>query len=234
VTDVFEEVEENLRLEQYSNFIRKYGLWLAIGLVLLLGGVFGWTQYQAWKEREAGVYAQKLDEGEQLLSKQDYAGAEKYFTEMAKSGPANYRATAMTLAGAALMYQGDLKAAQARMEEAAKTATDPVIRDAAALKGAYLAADNEDYAALKPKLQPLIDGGGPFAYEARELLGAEAREAGDLAEARTQFDFLSLALDAPEGVRNRARAALAVMGPPEETKTPAAPAPAPAKSGETK
>ena len=234
MTDVFEEVEESLRHDQYSKFFRSYGVWLGVGLFVLLAGVFGWIKYQAWQEREAGIYAQKLDEGEKMLAKQDYAGAAKYFDEMAKAGPANYRATAMTLAGAALMYQGDLKEAQARMEEAAKTANDSVIRDAATLKAAYLAADGEDYATLKPKLKTLVDAGGPFAYEARELLGAEAREAGDLTEARAQFDFLSLALDAPDGVRNRARAALAVMGPPDETAAPAEPATAPAKPGETK
>lgn len=231
MSDVFDEVEEGLRTDSYTSFFKKYGLWLGVGLFLILAGVFGWTQYQNWKVEEAGRYAEKLDAGEKMLAARDYVGAEKYFTDMAKSGPANYKATALTLSASALIFQGDMKTARERLDQAASTANDPIIRGAAKLKAAYLAADLEDYKTLKPRLKELVDGGGPFVYEARELLGAKAREGGDLTEARTQYEFLSTALDAPPGVRNRARAALAVIGPAEESAKPAA---ASAKPGEAK
>jgi hypothetical protein len=243
VSDVFEEVEENLRRDQYVDFFRRYGVWLGAGLVALLAAVGAWSGYQSYQAREAASYADKLDQGEKLLQAGDFAAADRFFTDMSKSAPRAYKTAALTFAAAALIEQGDIKTAMARLDEAAGSERTPILRDNAKLKAAYLAADIEDYKTLKPRLTALVDAGGPLVYQARELLGSEAYEAGDLAEAREQFNFLSLALDAPEGVRNRARSALAVLGPepaappaaaPPAAAPPAAAPPASKKPGESK
>jgi hypothetical protein len=114
---------------------------------------------------------------------------------------------------AALVEQGDLQAALAGFDAAAAGARDPIVRDMARLRAAYLAADTQDFEAVQARLQPLIEAGGPISYSARELLGVEAWEAGRFDLARQTFQSLSDAFQTPETVRQRAQLALAVLGP---------------------
>jgi hypothetical protein len=221
VSDAFEEVEEDLRRERYSNFFKKYGLWLLGGLVLILAAVGGYEWYQSHSLKNAGVYADKLSEGQKLLESREFAAADTFLSDVAKSAPPAYKSAALTLAATAKLEQNDLQGALTKLDAAADAARDPLLKDAARLKAAYVAADLQDFKAIEPRLEKMIKDAGPFSFQARELLGAEAFEAGELAKAREQFTFLASALDSPEGVRQRARGALAVIGPEDK----AAPAP---------
>jgi hypothetical protein len=107
------------------------------------------------------------------------------------------------------------------------------MRDTARLRAAYIVAETQDFAALQPRLQPLIESDSRLSYLARELLGIEAWEAGNLDLARETLQNLTLAFDAPEAVQQRAQVALAVIGPAPETSADGANAPAPSE-GETK
>ena len=156
----------------------------------------------------------------------DLAGADRFYAKMAETAPGIYKAAALQLESEALYGQGDAKGALAKLDAAAAATHDKFLADAARLKAAYIAADLQDYKTVKPRLDALIKDSGPLSYEAREVLGAKAYEAGDLAQAREQFNFLSLALEAPEGVRRRAQSALSVIGSGE--------AQAPAKPGVAK
>jgi hypothetical protein len=83
----------------------------------------------------------------------------------------------------------------------------------ARLRAAYLAAETQDFPALRARVQPIIEAGGPISYLARELLGVEAWEAGQFELARQTFQSLSDAFQTPDSVRQRAQLALAVLGP---------------------
>jgi hypothetical protein len=222
VSDVFEEVEENLRHEQYAGWFQRYGLWAGLALVVLLAGVGGWQGYRAWSANQAALYSQKIEDGKKLFETRDFAGADRYYGDLAKSAPGIYKTMALQLDSEALYQQGDAKGALARLDKAAGSAPSKLVRDSVKLKAAYIASDLQDYKTLAPRLNALIEGGGPLSYLAREALGAKAYEAGDMAHAREQYNFLSLALEAPEGVRQRARSALALMGPEAGAKPGAA------------
>ena len=58
---------------------------------------------------------------------------------------------------------------------------------------------------MRARLQPLIESDSRVSFLAKELLAIEAWEAGDLDLARTTIENLSLALNAPEAVRQRAQ-----------------------------
>lgn len=229
MSDVFEEVEENLRRDQYLRFFREYAVLGAILLVIVLAGVGGWQWYQKYRADQAATYAEKLDDGQKYFQTHDMLGAERYFTDMAKDAPGAYKSAALAMVAEALYDQGDLKGALAKLDEAAKAAPDKFMQNTAKLKAAYVAADLQDYKTVQPRLNELVASGGPLSYEAREVLAAKAFEAGDLATAREQYNFLSLALEAPTGVRQRAQNALALVG----TTPPASP-PAAAKPGASK
>ncbi len=134
---------------------------------------------------------------------------------------------------AVLETQGDLEGAVSEFDAAAAATNDAIIRESAQLRAAYIVADTQDFEALQRRLQPLTESRSRLSYLARELLGIEAWEAGQTDVARDMLQSLTLALDAPDAVRQRAQMALEVLGPAPETPADGAPAPAPSE-GESK
>lgn len=233
MTDIFEEVEERLREDKLQTFWRRYGAWVigaGVGVVALAGGVQVWNAWTENEQRSAGerfaAIQQKADD--------DPAASAAALTDFMKGAPGGYKALAEMERAAALQAQGDLAGALATFDNAAKLADQPVVRESAQLRAAYIAAETENFAAIEARLKPIVDARGPFSYLARELLGVEAYEAGQTERARQEFSYLEAALEAPSGVRTRAQSFLALLGPPPAAAAPAsAPAPA-AQSGEKK
>lgn len=232
MTDVFEEVEETIRRERIATTLRKYGPAFAVVFGLIVLGILGYEGYKSWRTQQNGTFATELSKGQDLVQNRDVDAALKAFQDVAAKGPAGYKALAKMEEAGVLVAKNDLKGAVAAFEAAAGQTKDPVLRDTARLRAAYIAADLEPLPALEARVKPLIDESSPYAFLARELIGLKAMEAGDTAKAREHFEFLTLALEAPEGVRQRAQSALALLGPkPAPAVTPATPpaAAAPAK-----
>lgn len=237
MSDVFEEVEEGLRQDQVSTFLKKYGRYLIAGAVLILASIGGYQAYQSWRSNQAISYADKMAEAQKALAASKFDEAQKQYAEIAANAPAGYKAMAYMQLGAAHTGLNDMKAALADYDRAAAAAPDKTFAELARLKAAYVAADIEDFKQLDARLKPLVDAGGPLGLMARELLGVQAFANGDMVRAREEFTFLSVALDASEGVRQRAQISLAALGPKPAAAAPAsappASAPAPANGAKT-
>ena len=232
MSDIFEEVEEKLREDKLQVWWDKYGMvaiGAAVGLVLFVGA---YGAFNAWRASANAATGERFAVIQQQIQS-DPAAAQAALTTFEKSASGGYRALAEMERAGALQAQGDLRGAIAAFDNAAKLANEPVVKQSAQLRAAYLAADVESFTDLEGRLQPLIDTRGPFSYLARELLGVKAYEAGQPERARTEFTYLETALGAPDGVRQRASSFLSVLGPAPEPSAPAA-APAPAKTGEKK
>lgn len=229
MTDLFEEVEENLRRDQLQTLWKKYGGLAIAGVAALVLGVGGFTLYRQWHDSASKDAAEDFSELQQLAATDPAAAAPK-LEAFAKSAHGGYKSLAEMERAAALQSQGDLPGAVKAFEQAASLTNEQVVKQSAILRAAYIAAETENLAAIEARVKPLIDGGGAFGYLARELIGVEAYEAGQLDRARTEFNYLNTAFDAPQGVRQRAQSFLQVIGPAPETtapSSPAAPPPAP-------
>ncbi len=236
MSDVFEEVEEGLRQDQFAIFLKKYGVLVAAGLIAILLGIGGYQGFAAWQANQSRDFAGKLDQAQTQIAAHKDADAEKALKDVIARAPAGYKTAALLQLGAVKLDQGDEAAALKAYEDAAKASPTQQFRDIANLKAAYVAADVEDFAKLDARVKPLIDKGGPFSFQARELLAMQSYANGDIARAREELQFLTLALDAPEGVRQRAEGLLSALGPdPAESAEPASAPKAPTeKTGEKK
>lgn len=229
-TDSFvNEVDESLRQDRALAMAKRYGPYL-IGLflifLLVIGGWQWWQGEQAKRER---AQADALVAALQMVEAGNVDGAKAELERLSGAGPRAYRAMARMHHAAILQEQGDLEAALAAFEQAAEVANNPIMRDTARLRAAYIAAETEDFAALQTRLQPLIESESRLSFLARELLAVEAWQAGQNDIARSTLENLTLAFDAPETVRQRAQLALSVIGPAPAAPADGATAPAPSE-----
>ncbi|MET0546538.1 MAG: tetratricopeptide repeat protein [Caulobacterales bacterium] len=214
-------VEEELRHDQLRAFWKnwQFVVYAMIAAVVLgVGGREAWIWYsKTQSEKASDTYTEAL----QALDKGELDVAQTKFDDLIKTAPSGYKAAAMQARAELSLRKGDSASAQKLLEEAAATGPDKDMRSAAAIKAAYVAMDKEDLAKLTTRLQPVIDRKGPFAAMAQEVLAAKAFDEGKLDEARSKYQSLLLALDAPEGVKQRAQVAMALL-PPSQAKPAAA------------
>jgi hypothetical protein len=86
-----------------------------------------------------------------------------------------------------------------------------MIGDAARLKSAFALLDTAPEKDVEARLTPLLQDGRPYRVEAREALAFAKLTGGNLAGARGDFVIISGMLDAPEGARARAKAAIGLI-----------------------
>lgn len=234
-TDSFvQEVDEKLREDRILSGLRRYGPWIAGAVVAFLVALFGWQLWSEHQVRRSQDHADEYVAAQELARAGNLEAAKTEFQRLSGEGPRAYRVMARMEHAAILETQGDLEAALAQFDAAAGEARDPLMRETAQLRAAYIAADTQDFAALQTRLRPLTESESRISYLAKELLAIEAWEAGDLDLARDTLEPLSLAFDAPDDVRQRAQVALSVIGPaPATSADGATEAPAPSE-GETK
>jgi hypothetical protein len=228
------EVDEGLRRDQLTQLARRYGPWILGAIALFLIAMLGWQAWRAQQVQSARQHSEAFAAAQELAREGNFAEAKAEFERLSGSGPRNYRVMSRMEHAAILTVEGDLEAALAEFDAAAEAANDPVMRETAQLRAAYIAAETQDFEALQRRLQPLIESDTRLSYLARELLAIEAWEAGQNDLARDTLENLTLAFEAPEGVRQRAQVALSVIGPaPAASADGATNAPAPSE-GESK
>lgn len=225
-----QEVDEGLRRDQLTALARRYGPYILGAIAVFLVAVAGWQFWRAQQVAAARQQSEAFAAAQELAREGDFDGAKAEFARLSETGPRTYRVMSRMEHAAILTVEGDLEAALAEFDRAAEAAGDPVMRQTAQLRAAYIAAETQDFEAVQQRLQPLIDSDTRLSYLARELLAIEAWEAGQHDIARDTLENLSLAFEAPDGVRQRAQVALSVIGPaPATSADGATTAPAPSE-----
>lgn len=230
----FKEVDEGLQQDRYMAMAKRWGPWAGALFLIVIVAVFATQLWEGHEQQQSETAASTFAAAQEQAANGDVTAAATRFAAMSNQGPEVYRVMAMMEHAAMLQGQGDMQGALAGFDAAAAAAKDPLMRDTARLRAAYIVADTQDFQAVQARLQPLIQGGGQISYLAKELLGVEAWEAGQTELARSTLQSLQLAFEAPESVRQRAQLELGVLGP---APSPAAHPPAaiaPPPHGETK
>jgi len=211
LTDVFEEVEEQLRADRYRAAILKALPWVAglLAAALLVAlGVWGYQSYRTQSDNKASVqYAEALE----AFGRGDADKAFSLWGEVAKSPSKAYKSLALMHQGGVRLAAGKTNEAVKLFDQAAEAAPNPVLGDASGLKSALALLDTAPYKSVEARLTPLMQDGRPYRLQAREALAFAKLMAGDMAGAREEFVVVSLLPDAGQGARERAKAAMALI-----------------------
>ena len=211
MTDVFEQVEEEIRSERLKRLARQWlpvvGGILALALIAALSW-WGWQSWQTSKAHDASVAYQR---GLEALQTGDQAGAESAFTEAADTGNGAYKALALQQRAGIAVNANRIPDAIALFDQAADASGDPILADPARFKAALLVMDTGTLEEIETRLEPLTEEGRPMRPFAQEALGLARLQHGKPTEARELFTLLTLGQDVPEAVRQRAQAAIGLI-----------------------
>ena len=211
MTDLFEEVEEQLRSDRYKQLARKVLPWMLGAAAVALIATLGYWGYDTYRTQQIGKASEQYAAAMDAYAGGDRDKARKIWTDVSDSQAAAYKT--MSLMHLAAYQLDERKPAEAvkLLDQAAEAAPDPVLGDAARLKSAFALLDTAPLKELEGRLKPLMEEGRPYRVQAREALAFAKLNAGDLAGARGDFVLISQSLDAPEGAQARAQAAIGLI-----------------------
>jgi hypothetical protein len=204
VSDIFQEVDEEVRREQLKKLWQRYGNYIVAACVLIVAGVAAWRGYDWWETKKAAESGAAFEQAVTLAEAGKAQDAEAAFTKLANDGTAGYRVLSRLREAAELAHTDPKAAIKAYEDLAADQAAGRVIQDMAALRIGFLQVDTSSYADLRARLEPLTAADRPFRYSARELLALSAWKNGDAAAARQWADMIITDPQTPPGARSRA------------------------------
>ncbi|OYD85405.1 tetratricopeptide repeat protein [Azospirillum brasilense] len=204
MSDIFREVDEDLRRDRMERVFKRYGgimLAAALAVVAATGGTVAWRNWQqSQKQSETTALAAALSQAAQGPDK----GVEALAAFAGKADP-GMAALAQLNAAALLAREGKTAEAVAVYDKLSGNAgAGAVYRELAVLLSVMHQLGSGDPAQLQARLQPLTADANPWRFSAREMSAVLAARAGDKDRARTLFQQLADDSQAPAGVRSRA------------------------------
>jgi len=209
--DLFREVDEEVRQEQYLRLWKQYGVYIAgavLAIILITVGVV------VWLDRQEG---QRDADGEVLLdaiaaSQERPDEALDLLADLAAEGSKGYRLLARLREGALLAERGDTRSAVAIYDTlAADSGQDQIYRDLAKVLAVSHGMSVMDRGEVEDRLAPVLGDDNPWRYSAHELVATAMMASGDTAAAREAYQVLVDDVNAPSGVRARSAEMLAIL-----------------------
>ena len=220
MVDFINEVEEELRKDDYNVLLKKYGPLIAGVIALIIAG----TAFLEWRksadDRAARATSASFTTALDTAKDGDNAGAVSQLVELSNVAPEGYAGLSLMQAAALKFETGERAEAVRLFDEAAQKFTRPRHVQLAQLKAAYILAGNGSYEDVQSRLGPLIAKDAPYEFLARELLGFAAQQSGDNDGAIEQFGYLDTIPGVPPTIKERASQSLSLIRAEAALKAP--------------
>lgn len=205
MSDIFDEVAEDLRRERAARLWKRYAPYVivaALAIILGVAGYRGWEWYSAKRAAESGDrFAAALA----LAEEGKHTEAEGALQSMVGDAPSGYATLARFRAATEAARQDVAKGVAAFDAIGADGSLDATLRDLAKLRAGLLEFGRGDFAAMKQRLEPLAQPGAAWRHQAREALAFAALNANDAVEALRWADVALADAEIPQGIRERVR-----------------------------
>jgi hypothetical protein len=213
VTELFSEIDDELRREQVQKIWSRYSALIIAAVILVIAAVGGWRGYQYLQSQKAAEASSTFEAAAALADQNKHAEAEAAFTKLAETAPLAYRDLAR-LRAAAEAAKHDTNAA-VKLYDAIATDSkfSSAERDLARVRAAGLLVDSETYKNMLQRLEPATAPEAIFRHTARELLALSAWRNDDTAAARKWLEMISEDGQTPSSLRNRAEALQSLLPP---------------------
>jgi hypothetical protein len=211
VSELFDEVDEEVRREQFKKLWDKYSIYFIGLMVLIVAAAAGWQGYKYLEAKKAAEAGATFEKAVELSEQGKHAEAETAFADLAAKAPPGYR-TLSRLRAAAEAAARDPKAAAKMYDEiAADRSVGGEWQDLAKIRAAGLLLDSASYADMQQRLESSATPKSTFRHSAREMLALSAWRNGDTTAARKWLDAIADDGETPPGLRSRAEALQALL-----------------------
>ena len=205
MSDIFQEIDEELRRENLAKLWQRYGKYviaLAVVVVLATAAAAGWREYRSRQQQAEGArYTLALDLARQGKDKD----AAEVFGELTRHGGAGRALLARFEAASLEVKSGDVNDAIAQYHAlATDPSIDPLYRNLATLLWAQYQLKDGDPKGVIEALAPLTGLENPWHPSALELTALAQLKAGKKEEALAIYQRLAGDPGAPRGLRARA------------------------------
>lgn len=226
MSDIFREVEEDVRRERFAKLWKAYGNYAIAALVLLFAGIAGWQVWQRHDQQEREKVSDAFVAAQRISNPQTAAGA---FVDLTRTAPKGYATVARLAEAGAMLVSGQRGEAIDLYKQIAKDDSGP-IGSVARLRAAWALAETASRTDLADLLKPLDQPGNAWRANAREVLAYADYRAMDTKSAMTKYSELALDAEASDALRARAKAMATFLkngGAIAYGSVPADPAPLP-------
>ncbi len=216
------EVEENLRRDRARDFFSKYGVLVAIAVVLFLAAIAGWLY---WQDRQRQKTAEQSEQLSQIFT--DIGGGQtqnvpQRLDALANEGNDVVRASALFSRASLALQQGQRDVAIAKYREAQTDGDLPdSYRDIALVRLTALQFDTIKPEEVISRLEPLTKPGNPWFGSAGELTAMAYIKQGKRSDAGRLFAAVAADQQVPETLRARAVQIAGTLGVDASASMPA-------------
>ena len=204
MTDIFQEVDEEVRREQLKKLWERYGSYLIAACIAIVIGIGAWRGYEWWQAKQAAQSGAAFEQAVTLAETGKHQEAAAAFAKLSADGTSGYRVLAR-LREAAELATTDRKAAVGAYDAiTTDNRVGQVIQDLASVRAGLLLVDSASYAEILRRLEPAAGADRAFRHSAREILALSAWKAGDMSAARRWTETIMGDPQTPPGQRSRA------------------------------
>lgn len=211
MSDIFSEVDEEVRRERLQQLWDKYSIYIIALAVLIVAGIGGWRGYEYWVSQKAAAAGAAFESAVTLSEQGKHAEAQAAFTKVVTDAPKGYAVLARFRAAAELGQVKPEDAVKAYDALAADGSLGATWQDLAALRAGLLLVDTASFADLRKRLEPLTEPTRVYRHTARELLALSAWRERDFTAARRYVDMIAADAETPPGARTRIDALSALL-----------------------
>lgn len=240
MSDIFREVDEDIRRDQYKKLWDRFAPYVIGGAILIVAATAGYRGWEYWQQRQSEASGDRFIAAVQLSEDEQYDDAIAALEGLAADGSGSYPMLARFRIAVEKARSGDTDGAVAEFDVIAASNAPEELRAMARLRAALLLLDTAGTADLETRLRDLAAVGSPWRHTAREILGLSSWRAGEFNAAKTYFDEIAADQEAPQALRQRVALMLTLINErlrdagalPEATPPPAPAAETPAAGAE--
>ena len=213
---LLQEVDEAVRKDRLETIMQRYGRWIiggAIAALLAFGGYLYWSHHQ---ESARGEKAEELLAAFEKAAANQPTAAASELKKVEAGGDVTYRAAALIQQGNIKAAAGDLKGAAATMAQvAADTKLDPALRNLALIRQTALEFDTLKPETVIARMKPMVDAKDPASSlfpSAAELAAIAHYQLGQFDQAGALYGRIAKLPATPKTLQSRSVQMAGMLG----------------------
>ncbi len=200
MSDIFQEIDEDLRQDKVARLWKAYGKYLVSLAVFIILAIAGYRFIEHMNEENREQASELYELASEAGRTGDKKAAIELFSDERFNETIGYAIISKLKKATLAKSNNDPEGMAIVLKQIVTNEEIPsYLRNLARLK--LIASDSDNYIS---QLDALIEGDGPWKFLALELKGGMELEVGNLKEARSIFEELTIEADTPNNMRRRA------------------------------